>query len=172
MSSWLAEKKMRSIFSPVAGSHAWNELAVDAESRKPIRDFPRISIGRCPLFRRLPQPEFGAGFLWTSAESVVDQLFRSLQFFASQPEFWRPDIGVPNAKFFLHEFDELNKLRDCIETKQGQEPAIQLESFRGFSLHAVVEEVHGFARQCIGKAGDPTDSSHSNAFENGIVNAN
>ena len=95
-----------------------------------MRDFPRISIEGVLLFRRLTEMELRTGFSWARAERPVDEFPRRLQFFAGKPKLWRPDVGIPDAEFFLYEFDELNKLRDRIETQQRQEPAIQLERKR------------------------------------------
>src|SRR5580658_7778469 len=93
------------------------------------------------------------------------------QFFADYLQFRGTDASIANAKFLLHQFDQLDELGNRIQTQQRQEPAIQFERLRGFSFLAVVEQVDGFARQSIGEPGDPSSGADSDAFQDGVVHA-
>ena len=74
----------------------------------------------------------------------------------------RPDAFVAHPDFLLHELDELHEFRNGIESKERQEPAIDVR---------VVEERHRFLRQRVDESRDPSDCACCDSFDDQVVDA-
>src|ERR1700678_1940591 len=119
--------------SPVVGLEAYIDSRPRTPRRAPISDRPEsfavdVSICSLPIRQRV-----GAHRLWPGAQCVTDNLRGLGKFIPHQFETRGTHTGISKPNFHLHQFDELNEIRDGVHPEQRQEPAIQLKGLVAFS---------------------------------------
>src|SRR5438445_3348732 len=94
-----------------------------------MSDLPRMFMRSSCLSGFLAH--FRARILRPSPDSLLNQFFHGSKFFPGDSKFRRTHIRIADAQLLLHQFDELNELRNCIEAQQREKPSIQFESLDG-----------------------------------------
>ncbi len=96
---------------------------------------------------------------------------RCSQFLANQFEPRRTHAGKTGADLLLNLLDELDEFGHCVHAEERQEPAVELECLSGSAPAGEVEEIDGLLREGVYETCNPSHGSSSNAFHDGVVDA-